>query len=143
MSKNSVRSSQILNYSKKLKWRNDQNKSGTSQWVAQLFCWQLFHLKSFVIPKFYLKFLYFEIQIFHCSHNLERRNNQSKSCRARWDLKTYSWWLLYLKLFTIPKFYLKFFIFWHSNFAWVKNKNIHFKSFTVPNLCLKFSYFET
>jgi len=124
---NSIRSSQILKFKfwiiKKLIWRNDQNKSYTSRWVAQLFCWQLFHLKSFVIPKFYLKFLYFKIQILNCSHNLERRNNQNKSCRSRWDLKTYSWWLLHLKLFTIPKFYLKFFIFLHSNLAWrEKNK---------------------
>jgi hypothetical protein len=38
---------QILYSSIKLGWRNDQKKIGRSQWVLQLYFWQLFHISSF------------------------------------------------------------------------------------------------
>jgi len=54
----------FLNYSNKLRWRHDQNQTCKSRCGIQLCSWRLLHFKSFMDPKLYLIFSYFEIQNF-------------------------------------------------------------------------------
>ena len=49
--------SRALNCSNKFVWRNDQHQSFRSQWVVQLCCCSLFHLKSFYYIKILFEFI--------------------------------------------------------------------------------------
>ena len=51
--------SRALNCSNKFVWRNDQHQSFRSQWVVQLCCCSLFHLKSFYYVKILFEFIKF------------------------------------------------------------------------------------
>ena len=66
----------ILNYSNKVGWKNEQNKSCRSRWFLQLCCWWPFHLKSFSVPNFCSKLSNFEIKILN--YKKIWRNDQIK-----------------------------------------------------------------
>ena len=51
----------FLNCSNELEWRNNQNQTFRSWWDIQICNWRLFQLKSFMVLKFWLNFLYFKI----------------------------------------------------------------------------------
>jgi hypothetical protein len=84
-----------------VRWRNHQHKSCRSQWVLQLCCWWLIHLKSFNVSKYCLKLPHFEIQILNYSNKVGWKNDQSKSCGYRWVLQIFCWCLFHLSSFNI------------------------------------------
>ena len=99
---------QNLNYSNRVTWKYDQNKSCRSWWVLQLSCSSLFHRKSFGVSKSCLKFLFFEIQNLNCSNQVTWKDDQNKSCRSRWFVELCSWQKIYLKSFYHEKLRLNF-----------------------------------
>jgi len=110
-------------------WRNDQNKNCRARWVLQLLCSWLFHLKSFIVSKCFLKLSSLQIQIWSCSNKVIWTNAQNKSCRAWWVLQLLCSWLFEVKSFGVSKFCLKLsFIeiqnlnFW-NNVTWEYDQN--------------------
>jgi len=89
-------------------WRNDQNKSCRSWCVLHLCYLWLFHLKSFTVLTFCLKFSNFEIQILSCSNKVIWRNDQNKCCTYQWGIQLSCWWIFHLKSVLIPKLFWKF-----------------------------------
>ena len=57
-----------------LRWKIDQNERHSSRWELQFCSWWPFHLKIFEVPKVWLKFAHFEIQIVQTTSDGETTN---------------------------------------------------------------------
>jgi hypothetical protein len=72
-----------------------------------------FHLKSFLVSKSCLKFLFFEIQILNYLNKVTWKVFQNKICRYWWVLQLWCLQHFHFRSFTVLKFYSKI---WNWNY---------------------------
>jgi hypothetical protein len=76
--------------------------------ILQLYSWKVFELKLFRVPKYCCKCADFEIWNLKLSNNLGCWYGLYESYIYQYDLKTCSWKVFYLKLFSAPNMCSKF-----------------------------------